>query len=91
MLIRVDQNVNGNEVKKLTKFFFQVVVDRKHQATDIVFFSMITVFIMINTIIMGCQLDLAVIWSVIRKPIGPICGFLSQFGFMPLVMLSFFM
>ncbi|KAK7084140.1 hypothetical protein SK128_012867 [Halocaridina rubra] len=33
---------------------------------------------------MGCELNLKIIWECLRKPLGPLCGFLSQFGFMPL-------
>merc|ERR1719150_1621647 len=33
---------------------------------------------------MGCALDLKVIKEVLKKPIGPAIGFVSQFIFMPL-------
>ena len=33
----------------------------------------------------GCLIDLKIIWSVIKRPIGPGIGFLSQFVAMPLV------
>jgi len=42
------------------------------------------VLILLNTINMGAQLDLHIIVSVFRKPIGPCVGFFCQFVFMPL-------
>lgn len=39
----------------------------------------------INTVNMGCGLDLNVVKQNILRPVGPIVGFVSQFTFMPLV------
>lgn len=33
---------------------------------------------------MGLEIDLNIIWSVLKKPIGPAIGFVCQFIFMPL-------
>ena len=33
---------------------------------------------------MGLEIDIKIIWNVLKKPIGPAIGFLSQFVFMPL-------
>ena len=33
---------------------------------------------------MGLEIDMGIIWSVLKKPIGPAIGFVSQFVFMPL-------
>ena len=44
--------------------------------------------VVVNTINMGAQLDIEVIKSVFKKPVGPFVGFICQFGFMPLF--SFF-
>ena len=33
----------------------------------------------------GCAIDLQIIWKVIKRPIAPAIGFLSQFVVMPLV------
>ena len=35
-------------------------------------------------LLVGLDIDLNIIWSVLRKPIGPAIGFVSQFVFMPL-------
>jgi len=41
----------------------------------------------INTINMGCGLDLGIVKQNFLRPVGPIVGFISQFTFMPLVIL----
>lgn len=46
------------------------------------------IMVVINTINMGAQLDIEIIKEVFKKPVGPIVGIVSQFGFMPLF--SFF-
>ncbi|XP_042216405.1 ileal sodium/bile acid cotransporter-like isoform X3 [Homarus americanus] len=61
----------------------QVVVDRSAKLLDSFFIMGVTLFLICNTVNMGCQLDLKLIWQVLRKPVGPVCGFLSQFAFMP--------
>lgn len=39
----------------------------------------------LNTINMGCALDMSIVKQNILRPVGPIVGFISQFTFMPLV------
>ena len=34
--------------------------------------------------VMGLEIDMKIVWGVLRKPIGPTIGFISQFVFMPL-------
>ena len=46
--------------------------------------SVMIVMVLVNTINMGAQLDMAIIVQVFRKPVGPGVGFISQFLFMPL-------
>ena len=43
------------------------------------------VMAVLNTINMGCVLDMSVVKQNIFRPVGPIVGFVSQFTFMPLV------
>ncbi|XP_045584542.1 hepatic sodium/bile acid cotransporter [Procambarus clarkii] len=61
-----------------------ITVDRKSRTLDTIFISIGSVFVLINNINMGAQLDLLVIRDVFRRPIGPVCGFISQFAVMPL-------
>ena len=48
------------------------------------------VIAIINTINMGCALDLGIVKQNILRPVGPIVGFISQFTLMPLVNDKFF-
>lgn len=47
-----------------------------------------TIFIFCVTFLMGTQLSLDCIWEILKKPIGPLTGFVCQFGIMPLVAFS---
>ena len=49
-----------------------------------IFTMVMILMVLVNTINMGAQLDLAIIKEVFKKPIGPFVGFVSQFLFMPL-------
>ncbi|KAK8733163.1 hypothetical protein OTU49_006497, partial [Cherax quadricarinatus] len=62
-----------------------ILVDRKAHALDLIFIIFASVFMLFNNINMGAQLDLQIIKDVLRRPLGPVCGFISQFAFMPLV------
>ena len=46
------------------------------------------VMAVLNTINMGCALDMSIVKKNILRPVGPIVGFVSQFTFMPLVRAS---
>ncbi|XP_071533411.1 ileal sodium/bile acid cotransporter-like [Panulirus ornatus] len=66
-----------------------ITVDRMALTLDIVFISVGSVFVLFNNANMGAQLNLEIIKSVLKRPVGPLCGFLSQFAVMP--MASFWM
>ncbi|XP_042216170.1 ileal sodium/bile acid cotransporter-like [Homarus americanus] len=61
-----------------------ITVDRKSMMMDTIFTSTGAVLILFNNVNMGAQLDLKVIKEVLMRPIGPACGFISQFVVMPL-------
>lgn len=63
----------------------QVVIDRRSKVVDNIFIAVASVFVLFNNINMGAQLDIKLIWGVLKKPVGPICGLLSQFICMPTV------
>ena len=44
----------------------------------------VSVLVFIALFLMGIEIDLSVVRSVLRRPIGPLIGFVSQFIFMPL-------
>ena len=64
---------------------YLVTVVRESNLWDNIFTLVMLVLSIINTVNMGCGLDLIVVKQCLLKPIGPIVGFLSQFLFMPLV------
>ncbi|KAK7067112.1 hypothetical protein SK128_011282 [Halocaridina rubra] len=66
-----------------------VVIDRKVLVLDTVFITFCLVFMLVNNVMMGSQLDLRIIISVLKKPLGPLCGFISQFTIMPVVTFFF--
>ena len=43
-----------------------------------------SVLLVIALFLMGLEIDLKIIWNVLKKPVGPAIGFVSQFVFMPL-------
>ena len=42
------------------------------------------IILAIALFVMGLEIDVKVIWSVLKRPTGPAIGFISQFVFMPL-------
>lgn len=64
---------------------YVVTVVRASDFWDNMFTILMAVLALINTINMGCGLDLNIVKKSILRPIGPIVGFISQFTFMPLV------
>nr|XP_045584540.1 uncharacterized protein LOC123746811 isoform X1 [Procambarus clarkii] len=62
----------------------RVIVDRKGHVLDLIFIIFGSIFMLFNNVNMGAQLDLEIIKDVLRRPLGPVCGFISQFAFMPL-------
>ena len=64
-------------------FRLRIIVGRgvEFQVTINIIFSTILV---IALFLMGLEIDIRVIWNVLKKPIGPAIGFVSQFIFMPL-------
>ena len=66
----------------------KLIVVMSDRTLNDLFTLIMIVMVVVNTINMGAQLDIEIIKAVFKKPIGPLVGFLSQFGFMPLF--SFF-
>ncbi|XP_045123602.1 ileal sodium/bile acid cotransporter-like [Portunus trituberculatus] len=62
----------------------EINVDRSVHVFETVFIALGSCFMLINNINMGAQLDMRIILDVLRRPLGPACGFISQFAFMPL-------
>ena len=64
-------------------YSLRVIVGRgkEVQLTINIVFSLLLV---VALFLMGLEIDMKVIWSVLKKPVGPAIGFVSQFVFMPL-------
>ena len=62
----------------------KVLVGMNDRTLNNLFTLIMIVMVVVNTVNMGAQLDIEIIKEVFKKPIGPLVGFLSQFGFMPL-------
>lgn len=50
-----------------------------------IFVSLLIILITIANVLMGCELDLNVVWATVRRPVAPAIGFFTQFFLMPLV------
>ncbi|KAL3185208.1 hypothetical protein MRX96_031082 [Rhipicephalus microplus] len=72
---------NGTESNE----FLPVSVVRKQSRLSLIFTVSVAVLVSLNYINMGCALDMEVVKDVLRRPIGPVVGFFSQYLAMPLV------
>lgn len=62
-----------------------VSVIRKQSVLSLAFTVSVAVLVSLNYVNMGCALDMDTVKNVLRRPIGPIVGFFSQYLAMPLV------
>ena len=62
-----------------------VTVVRPERVIDKVFVYSVAILVSIIYINFGCALDWSVFKKTIRKPVGPVIGFLTQFLLMPVV------
>lgn len=60
-----------------------VLRSRLSQTLNNIFVVAVAILVGITTFMMGTQCHYKVILSVLRRPIGPIIGFLCQYGIMP--------
>lgn len=81
--IHVVKEVNGT-TKDWSKSL-EVSVVRRVSAISRAFVASVATLVSLNYINMGCALDLTVVKSVLKKPIAPSIGFVSQYAIMPLV------
>ena len=61
----------------------RVIVAREKEAQETAINVMFGILV-VALFLMGLEIDMKIIWSVLKKPIGPSIGFVSQFVFMPL-------
>ena len=63
----------------------QISVIRKERIVDHLFVAVVTLLMMLAYVGMGCAVDLGTVKEVLKKPVAPIIGFMSQYVIMPLV------
>lgn len=75
---------NGQK-EQLVDDALSVIIIRESRAIDHAFTGTVALLVSINYINFGAALQLDVLKSIMRRPIGPIIGFVCQFLFMPLL------
>ena len=83
----VSLNLYRNKSFVQTLGDYSVSVVRKTSILDALFGIIIISLVTINYVNMGCHLDLQVVKETMKRPIGPVIGFVCQFTIMPLVSL----
>ncbi|VUZ41489.1 unnamed protein product [Hymenolepis diminuta] len=58
---------------------------RARGVIETVFRIFVAVMVCGLTLVMGCELDVRLIWHHLKRPISPLIGFLCQYGLMPTV------
>lgn len=85
----VDEDYNTDEHvlpdKSIEIYRVGVLRTDTFSTLSVIFTYTMTVLVIINTFVMGLQLDWKIIIQVLRRPVAPIIGFCCQFLIMPLV------
>ena len=63
----------------------KVIVRRKQSTLSTIFTVSVAVLVTLNYINMGCALDSKIVGSVLRHPVAPAVGILSQYLIMPIM------
>ena len=84
----VNANDSYSDAKEMLIGEIPVTVVQSSRVFTNIYNTVISVMIMLNNINMGAAIDLYAIKSVLKKPIGPLVGALSQFVAMPLVKIN---
>ena len=74
----------GKEEEASVMLDLTVTRSKAKKTASKIFGYSVAVLVSLAYINFGCALDLNVMREVLRKPIGPAIGFVSQFIFMPL-------
>ena len=74
-----------NSNKVLAESVLNVSIVRKKTIQSKVFSYSVAILVSLAYINMGCAMDLEVVRETIKKPIGPLIGFLCQYLMMPLL------
>jgi hypothetical protein len=87
IITAMDTSAGKEESEELVQFY-PVSVMRVPTKLDTAFIIIIAILVGINTINMGCHLDLGVVKENLKRPCAIGIGFTSQYIFMPLVRTS---
>lgn len=79
---------NQNETE-ISESFLTVGVIKGKRLVDSIFDYSVSAFIALMYICFGATLDFSNVKLILKKPVGPIIGFVSQFVFMPLASFGF--
>ncbi len=78
-------SVVNNDDKIVTTQCMNAIVTRESRPVDKAFTYSVIVLVAIIYINMGAALDTDIIKQTMKRPIGPVIGFMAQFVIMPLV------
>jgi len=82
---KVETVVKQNEETKVLPKVLPVSVVRKKTIQSKLFSYSVAILVSLAYINIGCALDLKVVKDTLKKPIGPMIGFICQYIFMPLI------
>ncbi|CEF63505.1 Bile acid:sodium symporter family-containing protein [Strongyloides ratti] len=85
ILIGMDTNLHCDDctlmdIKEKNNSYIEWIVNRKR-----IFVLLLIIIISLANIMMGCEIDLNIVWETIKKPYGVIIGFVTQFLLMPMI------
>ncbi|KAI9581727.1 ileal sodium/bile acid cotransporter-like [Glossina fuscipes fuscipes] len=83
--IRTELLNSLTNITKTCRNILKLTIIRKPHAIDYVFTGSVALLVSLLYIIFGAALDLTILRTLLRRPVGPTIGFLSQFLFMPLL------
>ncbi|KAH7680139.1 Sodium Bile acid symporter family protein, partial [Aphelenchoides avenae] len=70
---------------RVDNFDLWVIRNPDKQYFTKIFVALLIILITIANVLMGCELDLNVVWETVRPPVAPAIGFFTQFFLMPLL------
>ena len=80
---KVSSLSNSSEV--YTSISYPIDTLRRKTILDQIFVIIVSILVGFNTIAYACMLDLGVVKTYLKKPVGIIIGFVCQYAVMPLV------
>ncbi|KAL3319064.1 hypothetical protein Ciccas_002261 [Cichlidogyrus casuarinus] len=78
-------SVDPGFVRIEPEFGYKLKIERKKSWTYYLFQAVLMTFLLLITFAMGCDLKLKVVKSILKKPVGPVIGFVCQYAIMPSV------